>query len=535
MRHRHKARPAGEAARTRHPRLLASAIAIAVPITVLLTASAATDAQAQAHATTSAPSAGTNIGNAGILTSAAAGTGDIVSGSTDWWVIYPARTAGVVIASVANNAPSSGAFCPITASLFGTDGTDQQLQSASLGNASTTQLAGRANGSDRYYVEVAAVPNSCTVTPYTITLDSGGGGTPPDPAKGSVPSGTSISNARPPLRGHVAYAQSLANWQSPDWYVLFKKPDAREATIRLENTSICAITVNLLDTNADNDRPVTSAEIDSDGAATLSVPAREAADPTGRYYLEVAAPDPCDEAMPYLAEPEPAAEWESPAPPKTGHVAPGKSAGSAWPPLHGGTSYAQRLANWQSPDWYVLYKRPDTSQATIRFAESGGCALDAWLYGATAAGGLGRQLNFIASSDDGAATFTVPGRESADPQGRYYVEVTSPDPCGSGGTYTVEPEPGPRWAAPALKVPVTVLRKATVHRAYTDGIAVLEGKKPYVFAARTKLPAGLRLSRAGVLAGTPARAGTYSITVTITDSSRPRKSVTVRFSITVAK
>ena len=44
------------------------------------------------------------------------------------------------------------------------------------------------------------------------------------------------------------------------------------------------------------------------------------------------------------------------------------------------------------------------------------------------------------------------------------------------------------------------------------------GVSPYTFAATSGLPAGMSLSSAGVLSGTPTTAGQASISVTITDS-----------------
>lgn len=60
-------------------------------------------------------------------------------------------------------------------------------------------------------------------------------------------------------------------------------------------------------------------------------------------------------------------------------------------------------------------------------------------------------------------------------------------------------------------------------------------KKPYAFTAITALPPGLKLARnTGVVSGTPAKAGSYTVMVTIADSAGPaRNTVTVPIKITI--
>ncbi|MES2672321.1 MAG: putative Ig domain-containing protein [Pseudomonadota bacterium] len=73
-------------------------------------------------------------------------------------------------------------------------------------------------------------------------------------------------------------------------------------------------------------------------------------------------------------------------------------------------------------------------------------------------------------------------------------------------------------------VPVTVnpatIPNATVAAAYSQTITASGGVAPYGFAVTAgALPAGLTLSPAGVLSGTPTAGGTFNFTVTATDSS----------------
>jgi Zn-dependent metalloprotease len=60
------------------------------------------------------------------------------------------------------------------------------------------------------------------------------------------------------------------------------------------------------------------------------------------------------------------------------------------------------------------------------------------------------------------------------------------------------------------------------------------GTSPYHFSA-TGLPAGVSINAtSGQVSGTPTAGGTYSVTVTVTDSSSPAKSGTTQFTITVS-
>lgn len=70
-------------------------------------------------------------------------------------------------------------------------------------------------------------------------------------------------------------------------------------------------------------------------------------------------------------------------------------------------------------------------------------------------------------------------------------------------------------------VPVgSQLKSGTISVAYSTAIAAQSGTAPYSFAVTAgALPAGLSMSSAGVISGTPSVAGTFSFEVTTTDSS----------------
>ncbi|MFD1295586.1 putative Ig domain-containing protein [Lysobacter gummosus] len=76
-------------------------------------------------------------------------------------------------------------------------------------------------------------------------------------------------------------------------------------------------------------------------------------------------------------------------------------------------------------------------------------------------------------------------------------------------------------ATPTINLPATTLANATQDQAYSATLnAASGGTAPYTYAITAgALPAGIALSSAGALSGTPTLAGTYNFSVTATDSS----------------
>jgi len=85
--------------------------------------------------------------------------------------------------------------------------------------------------------------------------------------------------------------------------------------------------------------------------------------------------------------------------------------------------------------------------------------------------------------------------------------------------------------APLVITTTSPLANATVDASYSAGFAATGGTAPYTWAA-TGVPAGLGLSSAGVLSGTPTATGAYTLSVTVTDASRT--SATGSFALTVS-
>jgi hypothetical protein len=93
-----------------------------------------------------------------------------------------------------------------------------------------------------------------------------------------------------------------------------------------------------------------------------------------------------------------------------------------------------------------------------------------------------------------------------------------------------------RIAAP-LVITTAALPGAKYGTAYSQTLAASGGIFPLKWslaAGSGPLPAGLTLSAAGVLSGTPLAVGTFAFTVQVADASAPQQQATKSFSITVA-
>ena len=70
--------------------------------------------------------------------------------------------------------------------------------------------------------------------------------------------------------------------------------------------------------------------------------------------------------------------------------------------------------------------------------------------------------------------------------------------------------------------------------AYSASLAATGGTTPYAWSHTGTLPAGLSLSTAGALSGTPAAAGSYPVTFTVTDANSLTDSVTITMIVVTA-
>jgi len=92
----------------------------------------------------------------------------------------------------------------------------------------------------------------------------------------------------------------------------------------------------------------------------------------------------------------------------------------------------------------------------------------------------------------------------------------------------------PTPAATPLAISTATLAGGTVGTAYSQPLAATGGTTPYTWSRSSgTLPTGLTLASNGTISGTPTAAGTYSFTVTVTDSAATKASVSKALSITV--
>lgn len=128
---------------------------------------------------------------------------------------------------------------------------------------------------------------------------------------------------------------------------------------------------------------------------------------------------------------------------------------------------------------------------------------------AISAGGLPAGLTLDAGS--GALT----GTPTAGGTFNFTVRATDSDSLTGSRAYSLT------VAAPTIVLPPTTLPDATIGTAYSTALNVASGgTAPYSYAVSAgALPAGIVLSSAGALSGTPTADGTFNFSVTATDSS----------------
>ncbi|MGE5112091.1 MAG: putative Ig domain-containing protein [Acidobacteriaceae bacterium] len=75
---------------------------------------------------------------------------------------------------------------------------------------------------------------------------------------------------------------------------------------------------------------------------------------------------------------------------------------------------------------------------------------------------------------------------------------------------------------------------ATTGKPYSATLTLSGGSSPYTWSASSSLPAGLTVSSAGAVSGTPTTAGTFSFSAKVKDSSSPAQNSSANYQLTVA-
>jgi hypothetical protein len=131
------------------------------------------------------------------------------------------------------------------------------------------------------------------------------------------------------------------------------------------------------------------------------------------------------------------------------------------------------------------------------------------------------------SSNTAVATINGAGLASGIAGGSTTITATQASVSRST-TLTVQPT--------TLTISTTSLPTGVQNQSYSGTLAATGGTAPYTWslANNTTLPAGLTLSTAGQVSGTPTVVGTTSFTVQVKDGGSPQQSATQALSITVA-
>jgi hypothetical protein len=111
------------------------------------------------------------------------------------------------------------------------------------------------------------------------------------------------------------------------------------------------------------------------------------------------------------------------------------------------------------------------------------------------------------------STGAITGTPTVTTSQTFTITATDANACVGTQTYTLAP------ACPTITVTPTSPTNAFLNTAYSQTFSAAGGTSPYSFAVTAgTLPAGLTLSTAGVLSGTPTTAGTATVTIRATDN-----------------
>ncbi|GAB3385469.1 hypothetical protein GCM10027432_18220 [Lysobacter fragariae] len=118
--------------------------------------------------------------------------------------------------------------------------------------------------------------------------------------------------------------------------------------------------------------------------------------------------------------------------------------------------------------------------------------------------------------------------------GTFNFTVTATDSSTGSGPFTGSRAYSLTVSAPTLVLSPSTLPDGTLSTAYSQALATSGGIAPYAYAVTAgTLPTGLSLSSSGLLSGTPVTVGSFSFSVTATDSSSGTGPYTVTNAYTI--
>lgn len=88
-------------------------------------------------------------------------------------------------------------------------------------------------------------------------------------------------------------------------------------------------------------------------------------------------------------------------------------------------------------------------------------------------------------------------------------------------------------AGDGLAIPQQDLGRCVVGKAFSATLRATGGKSPYAWSA-SGLPPGLAMSSSGLLSGKPTRAGSYTVTISVTDANSQTAVRTTPFVVSAA-
>ncbi len=155
----------------------------------------------------------------------------------------------------------------------------------------------------------------------------------------------------------------------------------------------------------------------------------------------------------------------------------------------------------------------------------------------TASGGVA-PYSYVASGSlppgiSVGADGSLSGTPTADGTYNFSIEATDSDstPVSGNASYTLVIAPAPTTLT--LSPAAGSLTHGTVGTGYTTGITAAGGTGPYSYVASGSVPTGMTLAADGTLSGTPTVAGSYSFTVTATDSASPANSGDAAYTLVI--